>query len=280
MINLKCISELLLYENVREAFKEIVINTIKHNHKDGYLRASFMNAFLSEFESGKSLSLEDDNNKIFFKEIFKLYLEKAKKNETFVAYFMLKNIVFDNKDNLPENFVNEIGAIYLSNNIFKFKKEDIKKTKSLEEFFLNQDLSEFIKDNKNLINVLNREDVIEVQCYKFIIDYVKIGNETNTKSVWIRDNYRHAIDYLSKKTKETSDIQDFFSREENNQMVVYLTFTEKSLLIKCIKQFFNEYDQGLNNLKNINIDWPEKLFEKIRLENKLESKAKCKLNKI
>ena len=137
-----------------------------------------------------------------------------------MAYFMLKNIVFDNKDNLPENFVNEIGAIYISNNIFKFKKEDIKKTKSLEEFFLNQDLSEFIKDNKNLINVLNREDVIDVQCYKFIIDYVKIGNETNTKSVWIRDNYRHAIDYLSKKTKETSDIQDFFYHKEIHQQLL------------------------------------------------------------
>ena len=183
MINLKCIPELLLYENVKEAFKEIVINTIKYNHKDGYLRAAFMNAFLGEFEFGKSLSLEKDENKVFFKEIFKLYLEKAKKNETFVAYFMLKKIVFDNKDNLSEDFVNEIGAIYLSNNIFKFKKDDIKKTEILENYFLKQDLKKFTKDNKNLMNILNKEDVIEVKCYKFMIDYVKISNQTKTKSI-------------------------------------------------------------------------------------------------
>ena len=63
-------------------------------------------------------------------------------------------------------------------------------------------------------------------------------------------------------------------------MIVYLTFTEESLLIKCIKQFFNEYNQGLNDLKNINLDWPEKLFEKIKLENKLGSKSKIKSHKI
>ena len=63
-------------------------------------------------------------------------------------------------------------------------------------------------------------------------------------------------------------------------MIVYLTFTENNIYVKSIKQFFNEYNQGLNELKNINLDWPEKLFEKIRLENKLESKQKVKSLKI
>lgn len=280
MTELKCIPELLNYEHVKDVFKKSVINTIKYNHKEGYLRASFMNAFLSEFDFDKSLTLNDESNRVFFKDVFKTYLEKAKKNETFVAYYMLKNIIFDQKDKLPTDFVNEIGAIYLSNNIFKFKKEDIKKTKNIEDYFLKQDLLKYAKDNKNLMNILNKDNVIEVKCYKFMIDYVEIGNETKTKPVWIKDNYRHAIEYLSNKTKETSEIQDFFSREENNQMIVYLTFTENNIYVKSIKQFFNEYNQGLNDLKNINLDWPEKLFEKIRLENKLESKQKVKSLKI
>ena len=37
---------------------------------------------------------------------------------------LLKNIIFDQKDKLPTDFVNEIGAIYLSNNIISmFHKE-------------------------------------------------------------------------------------------------------------------------------------------------------------
>ena len=79
MTDLKCIDELLGYKNVKDIFKTSVLNTIKYNHKEGYLRASFMNAFLSEFDFDKSLTLNDESNRVFFKELFKTYLEKPRR---------------------------------------------------------------------------------------------------------------------------------------------------------------------------------------------------------
>lgn len=279
---LKSIPQLLQFENFKNVFFDYTVRLCKNNWKTGYEKTEFFNTFIYEFDKDKSLTLDLEENRKFLKEIFKLSIDNLKAStEVSLIYMMLTKLVFFKKDTLPLDFVKEVCAIHLDNNVFVGHKTYEKKIEEINVWIKSQNLEAYYKENKNLKNIINQNNSTDSICTKFYINYVDIGKEKKAKSIWIRDNYRHACSVLEEKIKDTENISDFFYQEKNNTMTIFLIYEKENDYIKSIKEFFNQYPEGLTKLKSINIEYPEKLLLKLKIEQQLPIKnSNIKKNKI
>lgn len=270
---LKKIPELLKYDNFKDSLIDYTIRLCKNQWKTGYEKVEFFNTFIYEFEQNKSLTLDVEKNRKFFKEIFKLSIDNLKAStEISLIYVMLAKLVFFKKETLPLEFVKEICSIHLDNNVFIGNKTYSKKIDEMNVWIKSQNLEAYYKENKNLKNIINENNSTDSLCTKFFVNYVEIGKEKKTKSVWIRDNYRHACSILEEKIKDNENISDFFYQEKNNMMTIFLVYEKENEYIKAIKEFFDQYPEGLSKLKNINIEYPAKLLLKLKIEQQLPAK--------